>query len=192
VTQAWLREEQPALATEKILDAAEKAFVERGVSAAGMAEIAEAAGCSRGTLYRYFGSRHELHVAYVERAACRILHSIRTESASLEDPEARLVECILHALRLVRQNPGTAAWFAPGVSDLAARMSRTAEVVEPLTVAFAATLAGGKRAVDRQLAARWAVRIIMSFLADPGEDETEERALLERFVAPGLAGHREN
>ncbi len=48
---AWLRKEQPELAAEKILDAADKAFVERGgVSAAGMVMIAELAGCPRGTL----------------------------------------------------------------------------------------------------------------------------------------------
>ena len=79
MTRGWLREDQPDLAAEKILDAAEKAFIERGVSAAGMAEIAEAAGCSRGTLYRYFKNRHELHLAYVERAALVIRDRVRRE-----------------------------------------------------------------------------------------------------------------
>ena len=35
---AWGREERPELAVERILDAAEKAFIELGVSAVGMAE----------------------------------------------------------------------------------------------------------------------------------------------------------
>ena len=184
---SWLREEQPEVATDRILDAAEKAFVELGVSSAGMAEIADVAGCSRGTLYRYFANRHELHLAYVERAARRIVAEIGGEIGGIEDPERRLVECIVLSLRLVRQNPGTAAWFAPGVSELAARMSRTADVVEPLTGAFAAALAGSEAVADSELSARWIVRVILSFLADPEQDDATERALIERFVAPAVA-----
>ena len=60
---AWRREEDSGPAVDKILEAAERAFVELGVSAAGMAEIARFAGCSRGTLYRYFENRHALHLA---------------------------------------------------------------------------------------------------------------------------------
>jgi len=191
MTGAWLRAEQPELATEKILDAAEKAFVELGVSAAGMAEIAQTAGCSRGTLYRYFGNRHELHLAYVERAARRIVEQVREAASGLDDPRSRLVESIVLSLRLVRESPGTAAWFAPGVSELAARMSRTSEIVEPLTGSFAAALPGLKGAADNQLAARWIVRVVVSFLANPGEDEAEERALIERFVAPVLEKNAE-
>jgi AcrR family transcriptional regulator len=186
VTRVWLREEQPELATEKILDAAEKVFVELGVSAAGMADVAEAAGCSRGTLYRYFGSRHELHLAFVERAARRIVERIQREISSLDDPRARLVESVVLSLRLVRENPGTNAWFAPGVSELAARMSRSSEVVGLLTEAFASAVPGVQGSAQSRLAARWVVRVILSFLSDPGRDDAEERALIERFVAPVL------
>jgi AcrR family transcriptional regulator len=88
---AWGREQQPGLAAKKILDAAEKAFIELGISRAGMASIAEFAGCSRGTLYRYFKSRHELHLAYVNRAALRIVEHVRVEMAGIRDPRERLV-----------------------------------------------------------------------------------------------------
>ncbi len=68
---AWLREEQADLAALKILDGAAQAFVELGVTGAGMGEIARYAGCSRGTLYRYFKNRHELHLAFVNDRAAR-------------------------------------------------------------------------------------------------------------------------
>ena len=83
---AWLREEQPGVAVNRILDAAEKAFVEVGVSAAGMGRIAEAAGCSRGTLYRYFPNRHELHVAYVDRASRQIVARVRERVGRIDNP----------------------------------------------------------------------------------------------------------
>lgn len=191
----WGRTDRPDLAVEKILDAAEKAFIELGVSAAGMAEVASFAGCSRGTLYRYFKSRHELHLAYVNRAALEIAERVRTGISALEDPRERLTEGILASLREVRRNPGTAAWFEPGASELAARTSRSSEVVATLTTTFVSHLLGRRpRSRDQRLQARWLVRVIISLLAAPEASDTEERALVERFVVPallpGAAGRR--
>lgn len=183
----WSREDQPDVALDRILDAAEKVFVERGVSAAGMGQIAEAAGCSRGTLYRYFQDRHQLHVAYVDRAALQIVERVRQRVGRVRDPQRRLVEFILESVREVRRNPATAAWFEPGVSGLAARMGRSSEVTETLTTGFVARLLGtGVDDPDSRLRARWFVRVVISLLGMPGESEEEERALVERFVAPGL------
>lgn len=175
------------MAVERILAAAEKAFVEVGVSAAGMSQIADAAGCSRGTLYRYFKNRHELHVAYVDRAALQIVERVREHVGRIEDPQRRLVEFILGSVWEVRANPATAAWFEPGVSGLAARMGRSSEVTGALTTAFVARLFGsvGDDAEGR-LRAGWFVRVVVSLLGMPGESDEEERALVERFVVPAL------
>jgi len=187
----WSREPRPDHAVRRILDAAEKVFVERGVSAAGMAEIADAAGCSRGTLYRYFPSRHALHLAYVDREARRIVGTVRERVRGVRDPRERTIEFVLATLREVRARPGTAAWFDPGASGMAARMSRASEVIESLTGAVGEPLLGGGEggAVGRdRLRGRWLVRVIVSLLADPEPDEAAERALVERFVAPTLLG----
>jgi AcrR family transcriptional regulator len=187
MTGEWARENQPDLAADRILDAAEKAFVERGVTAVGMADVAEFAGCSRGTLYRYFESRHALHLAYVNRAAVRMVHRLRAELAPITDPRERLGEGILRAVREVRGHPGTAAWFAPGAAEMAARMSRSSEVVDRLTTTFVSELLGARsRDRESRLRARWLVRVIVSFLALPAATATEERALVERFAAPAL------
>jgi AcrR family transcriptional regulator len=180
----WLREQQPRHAEEKILAAAEKAFVEVGVSHAGMAEIAEAAGCSRGTLYRYFKSRHELHLAYVEWKGLAIAERVQAEIAGLEDPAERTAAAILGAVREVRANPGTAAWFAHGAAGMGTRMSQSARVIEKLAGAFGEFVPS--RGNEGRLQGRWMVRVIVSLLANPGQDEAEERALVERFVVPSL------
>ena len=182
MTTGWGREERPDLAIEKILDAAEKAFIEIGVSAAGMSKIAESAGCSRGTLYRYFPTRHDLHLAYVNREALRIVARVREAVAGVRDPRRRLVETLLLSVREVRRNAATAAWFEPGASGMAARMSRSSEVVGRLTEGFASELGAAADGLE----ARWLVRIIVSLLSMPGASEAEERALIERFVAPAL------
>jgi AcrR family transcriptional regulator len=184
---AWGREEHPDLAVDKILEAAEKAFVELGVSAAGMAEIANYAGCSRGTLYRYFKNRHELHLAYVQRTSLAIQRDVHDRVASIEDTGQRLTEFILCTVQAVRDNPATAAWFAPGVSGLAARMSRSTELVETLTTAFVSERSSAEDSrADDDLRQQWLVRVVVSLLTDPGENDAQERSLIERFVVPAV------
>ena len=187
MSSAWLREEQPDAAVAKILAAADKAFVEVGVADARMSTIADYAGCSRGTLYRYFKNRHELHIAYIEQAAHEMMVRVRSRLRGIEDPHERLVESIVRSVREVRRNPGTAAWFDAGVSGLAARMGRSSEVVDRLTTTFVSELFGTQgRDPESRMRARWLVRVIVSLLALPGDSEEEERAQVERFVAPVL------
>lgn len=188
---SWLREACPEVAAERILDAAEKAFIERGVSGAGMTQIADSAGCSRGTLYRYFKTRHELHLAYIDRAARQIVERVRAALAGIDDPRERLVESILRSVHEVRRTPGTAVWFEPSVSGLAARMSRSSEVIETLTTAFVDNLiVPGAAAGESRLQARWFVRVIVSLLSLPEQSEAEERAIVERFAVPPLLDGR--
>jgi AcrR family transcriptional regulator len=187
VSSAWLREEEPDAAVAKILAAADKAFVEVGVADARMSTIADYAGCSRGTLYRYFKNRHELHIAYIEHTAHEMMLRVQRGLRGIEDPRERLVEMIVGSVREVRRNPGTAAWFEPGVSGMAARMGRSSEVVDRLTTTFVSELfADEGRDPESRMRARWLVRVIVSLLALPGDSEEEERALVERFVAPLL------
>ena len=186
---AWLRYDDADAAPGRILAAADKAFAEVGVSTVGMATIAEYAGCSRGTLYRYFKTRHELHVAYINQVAGEIQERIRAAVEALEDPRDRLVESILCALREVRARPGAEAWFDPGVSGTTAKMSRSSEVVSAMTASFVGELppSAGPSAESR-LRSQWVLRVTLSLLANPADSEEEERAIVERFVAPGLFG----
>jgi AcrR family transcriptional regulator len=52
---------------ERILDAAEKCFIESGFHAAGMAVIASTAGMSPGLIYRYFDSKNAIVQAIIAR-----------------------------------------------------------------------------------------------------------------------------
>lgn len=58
------RTKQVALVTrEKILEAASRVFVQRGVSKASLEEIAETAGVTRGAVYWHFKNKHDLFIA---------------------------------------------------------------------------------------------------------------------------------
>ena len=183
----WIREEQADLAAQKILDGAARAFIDLGVSRAGMGEIARYAGCSRGTLYRYFKNRHELHLAFVNDRAMRLVAELRIELQDIEDPSQQLCEYIVRAVQKVRRNPAMAAWFEPGESGITARMSRGSEVIDCLADTFVSNLSGaGKDTASSSIRARFLVRMIISLLTMPGESEREERVLIERFVVPAV------
>jgi AcrR family transcriptional regulator len=149
---------------DTILDAAAALFAEHGVNAVGMGEVATAAGCSRATLYRYFADRHELHVAFVQREARRIVALLPTDDVA---------EAILAALREVRARPELLAWFGTADAGTTAELALSDAVV-----------LGLRHQGNDEDTARWLVRVIVSLLIVPGRDDAEERALVERFVVP--------
>ena len=65
---------------ERILNAAQKCFVESGFHAASMATIAETADMSPGLIYRYFKSKSEIILAIIERQ----LELVRVDLAALD------------------------------------------------------------------------------------------------------------
>jgi AcrR family transcriptional regulator len=54
-------------ARERILDAAYELFSRRGIQAVGVDAVIERSGVARQTLYRHFGSKQELVLAFLER-----------------------------------------------------------------------------------------------------------------------------
>ncbi|GCE36391.1 transcriptional regulator, TetR family [Rhodococcus wratislaviensis] len=183
----WMRDERPRLAAERILDVAAQLYVENGITAVGMADVARAAGCSRATLYRYFDGRQALQLAFVHREARRIGALVAEEVSGTADPKDAIVDAMLAAIRLVRADPALAAWFQLGDSGLAAQLAHSSDVIESLGAAFLGRAGFSGEETSRK--ARWIVRIIVSLLTVPGIDDTDERTMLEQFVAPTLAAH---
>ena len=178
---SWLREEHSALAAQNILDAATRLFVEQGVNAVGMADVAKAAGCSRQTLYRYFDSRQDLHLAFAHREAERLVTLVSQEVGPIADPSERLVAIIVALLREVRTTDYLAAWFRSGEPALAAELANSSTMLESLALSFFADAPPSERGVQLT---RWCIRVTMSLLITPGADDDDERTLLEMFVAP--------
>ena len=61
------RAEQRDVTRSRLLDAAEKVFVDRGFHAASVDEVAEEAGYSKGAVYSNFENKDELFLAVLER-----------------------------------------------------------------------------------------------------------------------------
>jgi AcrR family transcriptional regulator len=180
----WLAERRTEVAAERILDAADELFAQRDAAAIGMNDIARAAGCSRATLYRYFENRDVLYTAYVHRETHRLFGEIGERMAATADPDERLIEGVLSALRRVRETPALASWFAGTARPIGGEMAERSEVIRTLAEAFLVSL-GHREGVE--LRARWLVRVLISLLLFPGRDDADERTMLETFVAPTVS-----
>jgi AcrR family transcriptional regulator len=90
---------------ERILTAALSLIGRRGVRRLGMQEIAEAAGVSRGTLYRYFPSKDHVltgAAAYDER---RFSVGLDEVLATIHVPEDRIGTFLAYAFAFIRSHP---------------------------------------------------------------------------------------
>lgn len=173
---SWLEAERSELAAERILDAAGALFVERGVDKPGMDEVARAAGCSRATLYRYFENRRELVYAFAHRESRLITEQV-ARATEQTDPRHRVVEAVLACLAAVRERPHLQAWYA-GDSTLLREVLHGSPVIRGSAQSYLSTDAD----VPDQDLVDWVLRIILSFLTEPGESPEAERRLLERFL----------
>ena len=179
----WLAARRSEVAADRILDAAGQLYTEHDPASLGMNEIARAAGCSRATLYRYFESREALRTAYVHRETHRLGREINNEIKDVADPRERLIASIAATLRMVRDNPALASWFATTRPPLGGEMAGQSEVITALAAGFLSSLGPDDPAVVERRA-RWAVRVIISLLMFPGHDEVDEQAMIDEFVVP--------
>lgn len=182
----WLAAHRTEAAADRILDAAERLYTERDQASIGMNEIARAAGCSRATLYRYFENREALRTAYVHRETHRLGREIVARTGAIDDPRERLITSIVVTLRMVRDSPALASWFAHTRPPIAGELAEQSEVITALAAAFVNSL-GPQDAAVVQRRARWMVRVLTSLLMYPGRDEDDERAMIEEFVVPIIA-----
>ena len=83
----------------RILDAAEHVFVEKGVSNTSLAQLAQAAGVTRGAIYWHFRNKADLFDAMMSRAVLPMEEmAARADDDDLEDPFAHVRACALNVL----------------------------------------------------------------------------------------------
>jgi AcrR family transcriptional regulator len=82
----------------EILHAAARVFRRRGVSAAGMREIAEEAGLSPGNLYHYFSGKDEILLFCQERTVERMLEAAQQARGSAVDRLRAVLRAHVHGM----------------------------------------------------------------------------------------------
>jgi TetR/AcrR family acrAB operon transcriptional repressor len=104
--------EEAAATRDSILDAAEKLFVEQGVSRTTLQHIATAAGVTRGAIYWHFDDKGALFNAMMERATLPLEAELQVlDEAESSDPLADLRDYMLAVLRRTVEDPGARRVF---------------------------------------------------------------------------------
>jgi len=93
---------------ERILDAAELIFAQRGFFSARVSEIAREAGVADGTIYLYFKSKDDLLISLFESRMERVNNTLCDAIASGKTATEKLTLFIRTQLQMVRDNPNVA------------------------------------------------------------------------------------
>lgn len=104
--------EEAAATRDSILDAAERLFVEQGVSRTTLQHIATAAGVTRGAIYWHFDDKGALFNAMMERAILPLEAEMQVlDQAESDDPLGDLRNYMLAVLRRTVEDPGARRVF---------------------------------------------------------------------------------
>ncbi|MEA2214389.1 MAG: hypothetical protein QOF83_4337 [Solirubrobacteraceae bacterium] len=168
-----------------MLEAAGEAFATVGFHDASMDAIAEAAGISKPMLYNYFGSKHGLYVAYVERSGRALIQTMRAAAPPSAPAPQRLHAGVLAFLTFAEEHRSgwtvlhreTLAQGGQLAAELAELRERVAHILIALfdDEAFAHAFAGAGEA----LASWW--------LAHPGQSK-EQVAQVMMSIAQAARG----
>ena len=93
---------------ERILDAAEKVFAERGFFAAKVADVAREAGVADGTIYLYFKNKDDLLVSLFEARMEIVNRTLAEAVAGADRPRAQLEAFVRAYLALIAEQPTAA------------------------------------------------------------------------------------
>ena len=104
--------EDAATTREQLLDAAERVFRERGVAGSSLAEVASAAGVTRGAVYWHFRDKADLYAAMCDRATLPLETMLTDAGSTLHaSPLAALRDLALTALTRLARDPRSQAVF---------------------------------------------------------------------------------
>lgn len=139
----------------QILEAAQRCFYERGITATGVDAVAEAAGVSKRTLYNHFPSKDALLLSYVEWRDAEWRTRLERRLAEVSDPADQLLAYFDVYVELPVDGYRGCAFI-----------NAAAEISDPHSPALAAIVAS-KEQVRRDVA---------GILEDLGHDHPEEPA----------------
>lgn len=199
MTSTELTGKAPRSVRDRLLDAAEECLRTKGIRATTVSEVAEAAGVSRGWLYRHFPDKVTLLGAVIVRLNDTFWSEAHAMLEQIEGLDHQLVAGIANGLRAY-DDPGAvlmklrndepeefAACAGAGVQglvpDLAEFWSR---------YIVAARDRGEIRTdIDIAEASEWIARVVISLATVPGNtlDPNDGDAVLahvRRYVMPGL------
>ena len=175
---------------DRILDAATECLIAEGLGARLHAMIAERAGVSRPTVYKYVGDQAAIVAAVLDRELDRFFEATLPALRSSEDLEADLVNAVVFIVDYAREHP----LLQKGLREhpeviLPALTIQSAATVERVVALFddqlgrALTRAASTDLSPRQVA-EWLFRIVVSLVTTPtaGLDRDGTRTYVDSLV----------
>ncbi len=176
----------PEAARRRLVEVARECVERLGLQKAGLSDVAEAAGVTRQTVYRYFTSTEDLFHSAAALSSGGFYERLHERAARRRTLSARLTECLVFAILEVPRDPHLGALVRGGEHFTVEAALRLGFVQDEIR-----RLAGGDAACpltpgDVDAIAELLVRLLLSFLFNPGEprDEAALRAFLLPIVEP--------
>jgi AcrR family transcriptional regulator len=180
-------------AIERILDAADKIISERG-SAMRIADVARTLGVTRQTVYRYFPGTEALLVASAMRSADGLLGHLATHVKGITDPVVAVTEGVAFCLEQLASD--NQVEFVLHQRD---RSGQTISIMSDTALTFGRSMLHrfdidweqygfDEQGLDEL--AEFCLRVLHSFLADPGQPPrsgADLRRYLIRWIGPAIA-----
>lgn len=191
--------ESPRSVRDRLIDAAEECMRAKGIRATTVSEVAEAAGVSRGWLYRHFPDKVTLLGAAIVRLNNAYWTDAHAMLESIDGLDNQMVTGIQHG-RTAYDDPGAllmklrveepdefAACAGAGVQGL------VPDLADFWSRYLVSARNNGEIHPDTDIddAAEWIARVILSLATMPGQrldanNAEELRAHVRRYVMPGL------
>lgn len=177
-------------AVARIKEATHRCVAELG-GATTIAHVAGALGISRATVYRYFPSTDALLVSAALDGTQPFLGRLSRRLRTITDPGEALVEAVAYTIRHIPDEPYLRLLLGNsllrGVTSDTARVIGRSLLDRRTAVDWAAS---GIGPAQRDELVEWTLRVVQSFLLDPGDPpraNTDLRAFLRRWLAPAVA-----
>ncbi|OBB77649.1 TetR/AcrR family transcriptional regulator [Mycolicibacterium monacense] len=179
-------------AVERILAAAGRAIDERGADLS-IADVARTLGVTRQTVYRYFPSTEALLVEAAVHAAAGFLDRLAEHVRGITEPADAVTEAIATALEWLPEDKHIGLLITPGRADV-----HSESVTSDVALQFAKAMVRrfdvdwtglGFSDEDLDELAEYLLRIIQSFVVDPGRPPRTGEALrgfLRRWVGAAV------
>jgi AcrR family transcriptional regulator len=175
--------------SDAVLDAATSCYLRFGVAKTTAADIAQAVGISRATLYRRFGSHEAIFLAVLARESTAMAADADVHLATVHDPVERILEGMMFAIEEIGQRPVHAAVFGGDSAAWAATQAIRVEALRHIGEAgvrplLASSLADGSMS-ERDMAdlIDWILRILISYAAVPGDGGRQPEEIRRQLAA---------
>jgi AcrR family transcriptional regulator len=180
----------------RVVDAAERYVEANGLAKVRIEEVAEEAGCSRATIYRYFSDKDELIREVLVRRARRISARLARLVGQVDDPADLLVQGIVRGVEEFRSDPYFESFYGPLAAGTTTRIAGGSTAIrtvveEAMSPLFDLAEATGRLrpGVERDQATEWIMLITTALLTIPQPSmgtSAQQEEFLRTFLVPAL------